>query len=393
MSPTEPPADTAAAPRRRSRFWWLRWVGGVLLIGLIAAQVVYLWPTFAEAWTTLREIHWGWVAACVAAMALSMHSFGRLQQALFRAAEVRVRQRDSESVVYAATALTLTLPAGQVFATAFTYRQTRKWGASQLVASWQLAMSGVIATATLALLALIGALAVGTSVSPFTLVFSVTGVVGLVVLGKYVARHPESLEALGLWVLSVVNRFRRRPRRAGAGRLRAMIADLETVKLGRRDGVVTVFWSIMHRVADVSCLGFACLAVGSDPRWFGVIIAFAASKAVGSIPLAPGGLGTVDLTLTVTLTASAGVPASQALAVWFIYRMVSFVLVAIAGWVVFLIKYRGKQGEDLDYDREFAEEDLDFGRDPENTPAHPAETDYSGSAPPRPQQHKPDPPR
>lgn len=367
MPPEESP-DRAGAPARR-RWRWLRWAAGVLLIAVIAAQVVYLWPTFAGAWQTLREIHWGWVGACVAAMGLSMHAYARLQQALFRAAGVRVRQRDSESVVYAGTAITLTLPAGQVFATAFTYKQSRRWGASQLVASWQLAMSGVIATSTLALLGLVGALAVGTSVSPFTLVLSLSGIVGLVLLARYVAARPDSLQALGLWVLGLVNKVRRRPRRAGARRLRAMIADLEMVRMSRADAARTFLWSVGHRVADVSCLGFACLAVGSDPRWFGVVIAFAASKAVGSIPLAPGGLGTVDITLTVALTASAGVPASQALAVWFIYRVVSFVLVALVGWVVFLLRYRGRRGEDAAFEHEFDEADLVFTQDHEDDPA------------------------
>jgi uncharacterized protein (TIRG00374 family) len=350
----------AAALKPRRRFRWLRWVAGVVLVVIIVAQIIYLWPKFSGAWESLREIHWGWIAACIEAMAMSMSSYGRLQQALFRAAGVRVKQRESLSVVYAATSLTLTLPAGQVFSTAFTYRQSRKWGANKVVASWQLAMSGVIATASLALLALIGALAVGASVSPFTLVLSLSGVVGLVLVGRYVSAHPDALQALGMWTLGIVNRFRRRPRTAGAARLREVIAELATVKIGRRDAAVTFFWSVMHRVSDVMCLGFACLAVGSEPRWFGVIIAFAASKAVGSVPLAPGGLGTVDLTLTIALSASAGVAGSQAVATWFVYRIVSFVLVGIVGWIVFVLKYRRGQGEDLELDREFTEKDLSF---------------------------------
>ncbi|MGW6267044.1 hypothetical protein, partial [Cellulosimicrobium funkei] len=60
------------------------------------------------------------------------------------------------AVVYGATAMSVTLPAGQVFSTAFTYRQTRRWGASPVVASWQLVFSGVVSAAGLALIGVLG---------------------------------------------------------------------------------------------------------------------------------------------------------------------------------------------------------------------------------------------
>jgi uncharacterized protein (TIRG00374 family) len=124
------------------------------------------------------------------------------------------------------------------------------------------------------------------------------------------------------------------------------------VQLGKRDGAITAGWSVVHRAADVACLGLACWAIGAEPTLAGVLIAFAAGKAVATIPLAPGGLVFVDATLIATLTTAARISASEAVAAAFVYRGVSFILVAIVGWIVFAFLFRGHQHEDLEFDVE-----------------------------------------
>ncbi|RZK73148.1 MAG: UPF0104 family protein, partial [Rhodococcus sp. (in: high G+C Gram-positive bacteria)] len=261
-------------------------------------------------------------------------------------------QLKSVSVIYASTAMAVSLPAGQVFSTAFTYKQTRKWGATPIVASWQLAISGVIAAGSLALLGAAGAFAVGTKVSPVTLALSLVAAFGLFYGLRYISRNPDSIESIGHWVLTRYNKFRKNPPETGVERWKEILSQLDSVELSRKDSVITFGWSAVHRLADVACLGFACWAVGAEPSFAGLLIAFAAAKAVGSIPLAPGGLGFVDGTLIATLTA-AGATASQALAAVFVYRVVSYILVALVGWVVFLILFRHNQHEDLEMDLEF----------------------------------------
>ena len=55
----------------------------------------------------------------------------------------------------------------------------------------------------------------------------------------------------------------------------------------------------------------------------------------GVASFAPGGIVYVDATLIYSLTVVAGLPAAQAVAVAGLYRLISFVLVAIVGWIVF----------------------------------------------------------
>ena len=351
----QPGHDPPDAPpsRRRGRFWWLKWVAAIALLALLVGEGIYLWPRLHESWQTLSEIHWGWLAACVLAQAVSLGGFGAMQKQLLQAGGVKVSLPKSMAVIYASTAMSVTLPAGQVFSTAFTYRESRRWGASPIVASWQLAFSGVIAAAGLALLGVGGAVLVGGSVSPFTLILSVGGVVALLYAVRYASTHPDSLESGVGWILAKVNRIRKHPRDDGMGRVREVIAQLESVKLGFSDASLTFLWAAMHRAGDVACLAFACYAIGSDPRLSGLLITFAIGKAVGTIPLAPGGLVFVDATLIATLTSTAGLPAAQAVAAAFVYRGVSFILVAIVGWIVFLFLFRKNQHEDLADDVEF----------------------------------------
>ncbi|WP_378734793.1 YbhN family protein [Nocardia brasiliensis] len=350
----EPPPPPTAE-RRRGKFWWAKWVLGVALLALLIAEGIYLWPRLHESWRKLSDIHWGWVAACIWLQALSMSGFGRVQKQLLHAGGVEVSQRKSVAVVYGATAMSVTLPAGQVFSTAFTYRQTRRFGASPIVASWQLVFSGVVAAAGLALLGVGGTLLSGGTIGPFKLILSLAAVVALVLGGNYVSRNPGSLEALLRKVLGLVNRLRKRRADQGASKLRDVLSQLESVDLGKRDGTWVGVWALVHRFADVACLGAACYAVGADPRLAGLLLAFAIGKAVGSIPFAPGGIVYVDATLIYGLTAAAGLPAAQAVAAAFVYRLVSFILVAIVGWIVFLFLFRTPQDDDAEFEKEFSQ--------------------------------------
>ncbi|KAA0016320.1 lysylphosphatidylglycerol synthase transmembrane domain-containing protein [Antrihabitans cavernicola] len=350
----EPEADAPEVnPRRsRGRFWWFKWVVAVALAALLIAEGIYLWPRLHESWKALTEIHWGWVAISVAAQVLSLSSLAGLQRQLLRAGNVRVNHRKSLSVVYSSTAMSVTLPAGQVFSTAFTYRETRRWGASPIVASWQLAISGVISAAGLALLGVGGALLVGGTVNPLSLILSVAGVAAIIFGVHYASKRPDSIEAGARWILAKYNGFRDRPADNGMDRVQEILQQLESVDLNKRDAGASIGWALGHRFFDVACLGAACYAVGADPRVMGLLVAFATGKAVASIPLAPGGLGYFDATLIWSLTWWAGLTASGAVAAAFVYRAISFIMVAIIGWIVFLFIFRKHQHEDLGFDVE-----------------------------------------
>ena len=128
---------------------------------MLAVELVLVWDQLAKAWNSLYSAKWWWVLAAVGAALASMHCFGQMQRKLLRSAGVHVQQWRSEAAFYAGNALSTTLPGGPVLSATFIYRQQRIWGASPVVASWQLVMSGALQVIGLALLGLGSAFLLG----------------------------------------------------------------------------------------------------------------------------------------------------------------------------------------------------------------------------------------
>jgi hypothetical protein len=112
---------------------------------------------------------------------------------------------------------------------------------------------------------------------------------------------------------------------------------------------VAFSWSLVNRFADVACLGFAAYAAGYHASVGGLTVACAAARAVGTIPLMPGGLFVVEAVLVPGL-ASSGMPLSGAISTMLIYRLISWLLLAAVGWVVFFFMFRTENGIDPDAD-------------------------------------------
>ncbi|MGK2318771.1 lysylphosphatidylglycerol synthase transmembrane domain-containing protein [Gordonia rhizosphera] len=344
----------------RPRFWWLRWVLLAFVMVVLAVEVVLIAPSLEEAWQRIGDLDWVWIVASIIAVFLSMDSFAQVQRALLRSAGVGVSQWQSLSVILAANSVSQTMPGGPVIAPAFVYRETRKWGATPVVASWQVVMSGLLAGVGLAVLGFGGALLAGAKTSPFSVIFSIVGLLAVAVVFQYLASHPESLQSTLFRVLEWWNQFRNKPRGQGRDRVLETLEQLRAVQLTQRELAVSFGWSLFNWVADVACLAFACWAVGAHPSIAGLMVAYAAGKAVGTaIPLLPGGIGVVDAVLVPALT-SAGMPAADAITAVLVYRLISYVLIAAIGWVVVLLRFRNRirTGDTLE---EEIEHDIEYG--------------------------------
>ena len=160
----------------------MRWAVLAGAVAVLAVEASLVWDQLAKAWQSLISANWWWVLAAVVAAMMSMHSFAQIQRTLLRSAGVTVRQWRSEAAFYAGNALSTTLPGGPVLSATFVYRQQRSWGASPVVASWQLVMSGALQVVGLALLGLGGAFLLGAKNNPFSLLFTLGGFVALLLL-------------------------------------------------------------------------------------------------------------------------------------------------------------------------------------------------------------------
>ncbi|MCX8555668.1 YbhN family protein [Mycolicibacterium mucogenicum] len=341
-------ADARPGPARpRGKYWWLRWVLIGVAVAVLTVEVVMVWEQLAKAWRSLLSATWWWVAAAAVAALASMHSFAQIQRTLLRSAGVQVKQWRSEAAFYAGNALSTTLPGGPVLSATFVYRQQRLWGASPLVASWQLVMSGALQVVGLALLGLGGAFLLGASKNPLSLIFTIGGFVALLLLAQTVAANPQQIDGIGVRLLSWVNSLRGKPADTGLDGWRRTLNQLESVSLSRRTLTVAFSWSLFNWIADVACLACAAYATGGHPSLAGLTVAYAAARAVGAIPLMPGGLLVVEAVLVPGLVSS-GMTLAAAISTMLIYRLVSWIFISAIGWVVFFFLFRTEKDFDPD---------------------------------------------
>ena len=364
------PARAARSQERpaRGKYWWLRWaIIGVAAI-VLAVELALVWDQLAKAWKSVYSANWWWVLAAIVAAMSSMHSFAQIQRTLLRSAGVKVRQWRSEAAFYAGNALSTTMPGGPVLSATFIYRQQRIWGATPVVASWQLVMSGALQVVGLALLGLGGAFMLGASKNPLSLIFSLGGFIALVLLAQAVATRPELIDGIGVRVLSWFNSIRGKPGDAGLNKWRETLSQLESVNLSRSELGEAFGWSLFNWIADVACLLFACFATGGHPSLAGVTVAYAAARAVGAIPLMPGGLLVVEAVLVPGLVSS-GMTLASAISAMLIYRLISWIFISAIGWVVFFFMFRTEK--DIDPDAtvgDHVEQSPQFSPDPEHDP-------------------------
>ncbi|MDT5119109.1 MAG: putative heme transporter [Mycobacterium sp.] len=335
----EPPAPACGGQTPRGKYWWVRWAVLGLVAIVLGVEVALGWDQLAKAWTSLFQANWWWLLAAVLAAAASMHSFAQIQRTLLRSAGLHVKQLRSEAAFYAANSLSTTLPGGPVLSATFLLRQQRIWGASTVVASWQLVMSGVLQAVGLALLGLGGAFFLGAKNNPFSLLFTLGGFIALLLLSQAVASRPELIEGIGTRVLSWSNSVRGKPPDSGLAKWRETLMQLESVSLGRRDLGVAFSWSMFNWIADVACLAFAAYAAGDHASVAGLTVAYAAARAVGTIPLMPGGLLVVEAVLVPGLVSS-GMSLPNAISAMLLYRLISWLLISAVGWVVFFFMFR-----------------------------------------------------
>lgn len=314
---------------------------------VLSFELSLVWDQLAKAWRSVYSANWWWVLAAVGSALASMHFFGDIQRKLLRSAGVPVRPWRSQAAFYAGNSLSTTLPGGPVLSATFIYRQQRIWGASPVIASWQLVMSGALQVISLALLGLGSAFFLGAKHNPFSLIFTLAGFVMLIVLAQSVASRPDLLDGIGVRLLSWVNYVRAKPADNGLEKWRHTLEQLESVKLSKRQLSVAFTWSMFTLVTGVATLLFACYASGGRPSLLGVVVAYVAARAAGSIPLMPGGLLVVEAVLVPGLVSS-GMTLASAISAMLIYRLVSWILVAAIGWVVFFFMFRTEQDIDPD---------------------------------------------
>ena len=340
------PTDTAvAAPDiapdpaglDHSRRWrLLRWGAAVFLTaGLVVVAVVFR-GTVATALRALRAPSPGWLAGAVLLQLASMGLYARMQRRLLRGAGTTVPLRRAVSLAYAAHSMSMTLPGGPLISTVYNYRRMRGFGADSVVAAWATAASATLSAIGLALLGIgVGTVAAADDTHDVVTAGVIAASVALVLLaaGAF-RRHPGWRRAAGGPLRALGHRLPAGAR-ARLASATGWLGRLLQVRIPPRDLFAATGHSVLNWVTDGACLALCAAALGVAVHPLPLAVTYLAGMAASSLPLIPGGLGTVDSALALGLVAS-GAKASPALAVVVLYRLVSFVLIGGIGWAVWL---------------------------------------------------------
>ncbi|MGC9671519.1 lysylphosphatidylglycerol synthase transmembrane domain-containing protein [Planosporangium sp. 12N6] len=326
----------AGAPQHHKRRW-LRHTAVAAVLVLFAVELTLGWRALTSALSQLRAPHPGWLTIALGAELAAMAAYARMQRRLLLSAGVRVPLRRQLALTYAAHSLSVTLPGGPAFSTSFNYQQMRRFGATPAVASWCIALSGILSAAALAVVTAAGALAAQGTPQWRTLIALTVAALLITVGVRRITRHPETLQPVTRAVLQRLNRLRHRPATYGLDHIRDFIDQLRVARLAPRHAAAAAVFAVLNWLLDAVCLWMCFHAVSDDPiDTTQVLLAFSAGMAAGTITVIPGGLGIIDSALILGLV-TGGVDTPTAIATVVLYRIISFGFIIGAGWITWLI--------------------------------------------------------
>lgn len=312
-------------------------------LGLTALVLYGVAPAIAEVLGAAPEVAnlkpW-WLGGMLLAEALSCWCLWELQ-ALSIGTHDRVAVATSQ---LAGGALGRVIPGGAATAAATQYNMLNTSDVPRASIATGLAAATVLQIAALCVLPVLALPAVvfGLTVPSTLLETAVLALVLFAVMfgvGIAVARSEQTLRGVGRFVVRVSCRL------PGDRALDERFPDRLVIQ---RDEVVErlgdrVLWACAAAVGrwlfDLLALEMAIQAVGANPRYSLVLLAYIAAQLLAQIPVTPGGLGVVEAGLTATL-ALAGVRGGDAAVAVLAYRLVSYWLMLPAGLVAWIVHRR-----------------------------------------------------
>jgi uncharacterized membrane protein YbhN (UPF0104 family) len=331
--------DTTPAPERRGSQLAARIAAAAVAVAVLAGAAVTERSVVAASFARLGHLHWLWAPAAIVLESASMAAFAIMLRRLLTAGGASVGVRPMLATTYAANAVSVSVPlAGPELATAFTFRRFTGQGADAPLAGWSLLASGVASSAAAALVAAGAGLASGNILAAAVAVPGGVLAVAALVAVAAATRRPRLLGALerpAAWTLRHGSRLFRRTATDPRQTIRAWAERLGSLRLPPAGWMTVTGLALANWLADAAVLAVSIRAAGAAVPWHDLLLVYGSGIAAQSLNITPGGLGVAEGTLSLALVA-AGLCASHALAAVLLYRLASFWLVAIAGWLVLL---------------------------------------------------------
>lgn len=333
---TIPPDPPLVAPGRGwlSRAWpVLKVVVALAAIGVAAWAISGKTDELRGVTGYLDRLRWWWVGVAVAAEVACYLALSQLQRRLLRAGQVRIPVPQMFGITMAGSAIQMSFPAGSVVYLAYLFRQFRRWGADELLATWVILAFNVVTFTVLAAISAVGLALAASAGSAYDLVEAILGILLVSLLFVVAIFERRRLLPHITRAVRLSQRLFHRPRAATPARevVDGWARELAAVSPSRGVWARAAAMSLANWLADLSCLALSFMAVGVAVPWRGLLLAYGAGQLASTLPVTPGGLGAVEGSLTVALVTFGGATESTVAAV-LLYRLLSFWMILPFGW-------------------------------------------------------------
>jgi uncharacterized protein (TIRG00374 family) len=325
--------------RRRPAARWI--VHGVLLVAL-AVGLFGLLPRLGGLTRDaagLRHARPAFLVAAIAAQAVSLGCYAQLYRRVLSALGARIRFRLAAEVIMATFFVSHLTPFGSATGTLVNANALEAEGIAAVTTGEAIALTSL--TSTVALIILFGTGFVATAgrhVSyQYLLIAGVAIFLVMAVLAAVLAvgAHPAIAGRAGRWAASVARHVRPGIDPDKIGQTSARLASLARTAMTGRALAVSFAFASGNLLFDLLSLDLVFLALRYQPGFGPLTVAYATANIASAIPLTPGGLGVIEVTL-VAVTVGFGAPRATAVLAVLGYRIVEYWLPLIPGAVAYI---------------------------------------------------------
>jgi len=340
----EPPQRAGDAPVRgkERRHPAVRWIVHGLLFVALAVGVFGLLPRIGgleHDATGLRHANPTFVVAAVLAQVVSLGCYALLYRRVLASLGARVPFPLAARVTLASFLVSHLTPFGSATGTVLNVNTLEARGIAAATTGEGIGLTSLLSSA--ALIALFGAGFVATAGRHLPQGYvTIAGValalvVCVAVLALLVGAHPAVAERAVRRAARLARRFRPGIDPEKAAKASGQLVTRARSALTGRAFLASFALAAGDLLFDLLSLDLMFLALGYQPGFGPLAVAYAAANIASAIPLTPGGLGVIEATL-VAITVGFGAPRSTAVLAVLGYRLVSYWLPLLPGALAYL---------------------------------------------------------
>jgi uncharacterized protein (TIRG00374 family) len=325
--------------RRRQALRWI--VHGVMFVAL-AAGVFGLLPRLGGLThdaAGLRHARPAFMAAAIVAQALSLGCYALLYRRVLASLGARLPFRLTAQVTLATFLVSHVTPFGSATGTVLNVSTLETEGVAASTTGEAIGLTSLVST--IALIALFGTGLVATAgrhLSPGYLTIAGVAlvlVVAVLAIALLVGAHPGIAERAGRRVASWARHVRSSIDPEKVAQTSGRLVSLARSALTGRAFLESYGFAMADLLFDLLSLDLMFLAFRYQPGFGPLAVAYAAANIASAIPLTPGGLGVIEVTM-VAITVGFGAPRATAVIAVLGYRVVNYWLPLLPGAVAYL---------------------------------------------------------